>query len=137
MCCAVSPTSEPERTPRFPATILCVDDSQSMLVICQTILEASGYKVHTARNGEAALEVLGMHAIDLVIVDDRMPGMSGAELAKEIKQFRKNLPVLMFSDSNDKPISSESVDVFMNKMSGPRALCNAVGSLLSGFHRLG
>jgi CheY-like chemotaxis protein len=106
-----------------------------MLVICQTILEASGYKVHTARNGEAALEVLGMHAIDLVIVDDRMPGMSGAELAKEIKQFRKNLPVLMFSDSNDKPISS--VDVFMNKMKGPRALCNAVGSLLAEFRRLG
>jgi len=108
-----------------------------MLIICQTILEASGYKVHTAHNGKAALQALGVHAIDLVIVDDRMPGMSGAELAKEIKQFRKNLPILMFSDSSDKPISSESVDVFMNKMSGPRALCNAVGSLLSEFRRLG
>jgi CheY-like chemotaxis protein len=136
MCSTVSATSDAEGTPQCPATVLCVDDSQSMLIICQTMLEASGYKVHTAENGKAALQELGKHAIDLVVVDDRMPGMSGAELAKEIKQLHNNLPVLMFSDSSDKPISSKSVDLFMNKMSGPRALCVAVTSLLSEFRRV-
>ena len=130
MCSAVSSTSDTERTTRR-AAILCVDDSQTMLIICQTMLEANGHKVHTAHNGKAALQILEMHPIDLVIVDDRMPGLSGAELAKEIKQLRKSLPVLMFSDSSDKPISSESVDMFVNKMSGPRALCDAVTTLLS------
>jgi CheY-like chemotaxis protein len=132
MCSAVSPTSEAEGTPRC-AAILCVDDSQTMLIICQTMLEASGYKVHTADNGKAALQILETHPIDLVIVDNRMPGMSGTEVAQEIKQLRRNLPVLMFSDSGGEPTSSESVDLFVNKMSGPRALCEAVSSLLSRF----
>lgn len=130
MCSAVSTTSEAERAPRC-AAILCVDDSETMLIICQTMLEANGYKVHTAHNGKAALQILEMHSIDLVIVDNRMPEMSGTELAREIKQLRKNLPVLMFSDSSDKPTPSESVDLFVNKMSGPRTLCDAVGALLS------
>lgn len=136
MCSAVSATSETERAPSCPV-ILCVDDSQSMLIICQTILEASGYKVHTAHNAKAALQTLGTLSIDLVIVDNQMPEMNGVDLAKKIKQLHKNLPVVMFSDSNDKPKSLESIDVFMNKMSGPRALCDAVGSLLSEFRRLG
>jgi CheY-like chemotaxis protein len=129
MCSVASPTSETKRV-QDNAAILCVDDSQNMLIICQTMLEASGYNVHTANNGEAALQILGQHPIDLVILDNRMPGMSGVELAKEIKRFAKDLPVVMFSDSGHEPSSTDSIDLFMNKMRGPRALCNAVGSLL-------
>jgi len=130
MCSAVSATSEAERAPRH-GTILCVDDSETMLIICQTMLEANGYKVHTATGGKEGLQALNDNPIDLVIVDNRMPEMTGAELANEIKRVYKNLPVLMFSDSSDAPTSSDSIDLFLNKKSGPRALCDAVGSLLS------
>jgi CheY-like chemotaxis protein len=132
MCSAVSPTSETERAARR-AAILCVDDSQTMLTICQTMLEANGYKVHTASDGKAGLQILERHPIDLIVVDNRMPGMTGAELAKEIKRIYRDLPVLMFSDSGDEPTTSKSVDLLINKMSGPRALCDAVGTLLSRF----
>jgi CheY-like chemotaxis protein len=104
-----------------------------MLLICQTMLEANGYKVHTACDGKEGLQTLEKHPIDLVIIDNRMPGMTGVELAKEIKTVNKNLPVLMFSDSGDAPTSSDSIDLFLNKKSGPRALCDAVGSLLCRF----
>ena len=130
MCSAVSPTSDTERAARR-AAILCVDDSQTMLIICRTILEANGYKVHTASDGKAGMQMLERYPIDLVVVDNRMPGMTGAELAKEIKGIYRDLPVLMFSDSGDEPTSSKSVDLFVNKMSGPRVLCDAVGTLLS------
>jgi CheY-like chemotaxis protein len=132
MCSAVSPTSEAERAPRY-ATILCVDDSETMLIICQTMLEANGYKVHTATGGKEGLQALKNHPIDLVIVDNRMPGMTGTELAQEIKRVNRNLPVLMFSDSGEAPTTSGSIDLFINKISGPRAMCDAVGSLLSRF----
>jgi two-component system, OmpR family, response regulator VanR len=129
MCSAVSPASETDKIPPRP-TILCVDDSENMLVICKAILEASGYTVFTASNGQAALAALRSQSIDLAVIDNRMPGMTGVDLAKEIKRTY-NLPVLMFSDSDDQPLSASTVDVFLNKRSGPRALCNAVGMLLA------
>jgi len=129
MCSAVSPASDTERVSRSGA-ILCVDDSENMLVICKTILEAGGYTVVTACNGQAGLAALKLYAIDLAVVDNRMPGMTGVALAQEIKQTYNNLPVLMFSDSDDPP-SARTVDLFLNKRSGPRALCDAVGMLLA------
>lgn len=132
MCSAVSPTSDTGPSPSS-TTILCVDDSENMLTICRTILEATGYRVLTAIDGKTGLQILKEQPIDLVVVDDRMPGMTGTELAQEIKRIHKDLPVLMFSDSGDQPRRSAVVDLFINKKSGPRALCDAVGSLLSRF----
>jgi CheY-like chemotaxis protein len=129
MCSAVSPGSSADRSPRN-AAVLCVDDSENMLVICRAILEASGYRVFTASDGEMGLDTLQHHAIDIAIVDNRMPGMTGPELAQEIKRIY-HLPVLLFSDSGPVPAPSGSIDVFVNKKEGPRALCEAVGLLLA------
>ena len=128
MCSATE--SGTDRVPH-KAAILCVDDSQNMLLICRTILEASGYEVFTASNGKAGLETLEQHSIDAVVVDNRMPGMTGTELAQEIKQAHKNLPILMFSDSTSEPASLGPIDLFLNKKNGPRALRDAVVSLLA------
>jgi CheY-like chemotaxis protein len=128
MCCALLPTTKISRT--AGAAILCVDDSEKMLIICRAILEASGYKVFTARNGKAGLEALKHDAIDIAVIDNQMPGMTGAELAREIKREHKNLPVLMFSDSGPEP-GAAAIDFFLNKKSGPRALSDAVASLLA------
>jgi CheY-like chemotaxis protein len=101
-----------------------------MLLICRTILEASGYEVVTASNGKAGLEALEQHPIDVVVLDDSMPGMTGTELAHQIRQSRKDLPILMFSDSFSAPPLG-SVDLYLNKKHGPRALRDAVVSLLA------
>lgn len=130
MCSALSaPTSDSGLTPHKTA-ILCVDDSQKMLLICRTILEASGYEVFTASNGRAGLEMLEEHAIDVVVIDNRMPGMTGTELAQKIKQAYRDVPILMFSDSGADQTPLESIDLFLNKKSGPRALRDAVVTLL-------
>jgi CheY-like chemotaxis protein len=129
VCSAVSPTSDTDRVPRS-AAILCVDDSQDMLVICKAILEAAGYTVFTALSGQAGLATLTLRSIDLAVIDNRMPGMTGVELAGEIKRSYKNLPILMFSDSDGKPPPANIVDLFLNKKHGPRALREAVSRLL-------
>ncbi len=115
---------------RPKASILCVDDSQNILLICRTILEASGFEVFTASDGKAGLEALDQHCIDAVVVDNRMPGMTGPELAQAIKQVHENLPILMFSDSASEP-KTAAIDFFLNKKNGPRALRDAVISLLA------
>jgi CheY-like chemotaxis protein len=128
MCCALLPTTKISR--RAGAAILCVDDSEKMLIICRAILEAGGYQVFTAHDAKAGLEALKHYAIDIAVIDNQMPGMTGAELAREIKREHKNLPVLMFSDSGPEPAAA-AIDFFLNKKSGPRALSDAVASLLA------
>ncbi len=131
--CSV-PISDRDRA-NHKAAILCVDDSQNILLICRTILEASGYEVFTASSGKEGLETLRQHAIDAAVIDNRMPGMTGTELAQEIKRAYKNLPILMFSDSATEPTPLESIDLFLDKKSGPSAMRDAIGSLLEKYGR--
>jgi len=113
----------------FPrATVLCVDDSPEMLFICRRFLEARGYEVLTASSGEAALQTLKEHPVDAAITDNEMPGMSGLQLAQEIKHLQRNLPVLMFSSA--RPDFSPSIDCFLDKSGGPSALVNALQCLV-------
>lgn len=65
--------------------ILVVDDETNILRSLRRALANSPYQVYTAENGEEALNLLGSQAIDMLITDIRMPGMSGYQLLKEVK----------------------------------------------------
>ena len=56
--CAISPTYGSQHGTSANPSILCVDDSEEILLICQTVLESDGYQVFTAGSGAAALELL-------------------------------------------------------------------------------
>jgi CheY-like chemotaxis protein len=124
-----SATASNANQPPRRLNILCVDDSPEMLLICRTILEASGFQVLTASDGRMALEVMERYAVDAAVIDNRMPGMSGIELARQIKQAHHDVLVLLFSDSGP-GASCAAVDLFVSKERGPRAMRNAVRSLL-------
>src|ERR1700756_3167602 len=100
-------------------TILCVDDSEDILLICRTALESGGYQVFTADNGVEALELLKKHPVDAAIIDKVMPGMCGADLAREIKRVDANIPVIMFSSSERPAELAEFVDCYLSKGHGP------------------
>jgi PAS domain S-box-containing protein len=71
-------------------SLLVVDDDKIILdLLCRTFKPM--YEVHSASSGEAALEVLGEHPVDLLITDQKMPGMTGLDL---IAEARKRLPEL-------------------------------------------
>lgn len=80
-------------------TVLVVDDEELLLTTSRTILEAYGYKVLTASNGQRALEVLARTetCIDLVVTDFVMPGMNGRELIERIRAQNPALKVLLTS----------------------------------------
>lgn len=85
-------TSHPERS------ILVVDDEPDLRDLLSETLTEEGFQVHTAPSGEAALEHLaGGKPADLVLMDLVMPGISGIEAAKRIRQMRPVLPVVLIS----------------------------------------
>lgn len=77
--------------------ILVVDDDKNTRLLLKAVLQAENYNVHTAENGEEALEVMDKEHIDLVVLDIMMPKMDGYEFTKVLRENDNNLPILMVS----------------------------------------
>ena len=75
--------------------ILIVDDENSICEVLSQYLQKDGYLVSTASSGEEALGVLASSKTDLMISDIKMPGMTGVDLLKQVKEMGLALPVLM------------------------------------------
>jgi CheY-like chemotaxis protein len=80
-------------------TILLVDDEQALRQLLRESLELDGYRVLEAASGQEALAVAAesRSAIDVVITDVVMPGMTGAELIRQIRQRQPGMPVVLIS----------------------------------------
>ena len=77
--------------------IMVVDDDRNTRRLLQAVLEADGYKVLTAENGEDALALMDSEYVDLVVLDIMMPKMDGYEFTRTLRETNNNLPVLMVS----------------------------------------
>ena len=97
--------------------VLCVDDDESILDLMRMALECKGYRVLTASSGPTALEAFAACPIDAVVLDYEMPGMNGAEVAREMKRIKPTVPKLLFSGSAG--ISQEETKVFQGYCSKP------------------
>lgn len=75
--------------------LLIVDDEPSICEILEHFLRDSGYNVTIACNGEQAISVLNSKPVDLVVTDIKMPGVTGVELLKYIKEKLPTTPVLV------------------------------------------
>ena len=81
-------------TPR-PLRVLIVDDSEDTAVSCGELLRLYGHECRTAESGDSALTVLDGWEPDIALLDIRMPGMSGHELARIICARAKGKPFLV------------------------------------------
>ena len=77
--------------------ILIVDDDESLRRVMQVQLEQEGYSVTSASGGQAALEVLDRTPQDLLIVDLKMPGLSGVEVLKRVRSDYPETVVLLIT----------------------------------------
>ena len=77
--------------------ILVVDDEPNLRRVLSAQLERDGYDVHTAEDGEQALNILKEHHLDLVITDLRMPKVDGMELLRRAMAIDDELPVVMIT----------------------------------------
>jgi PAS domain S-box-containing protein len=92
-------------------TILIAEDEEAVRRAAQRILEAAGYEVLTASNGDEAVALVRAHAgdIHLLLTDVVMPGMSGRELAERLEVLRPALKVLFVSGYTDDAIVHHGV----------------------------
>jgi len=67
------------------ASVLIVEDEESILLSLEFLLNKEGYRVSTARDGATALQMLGQHAPDLVLLDVMLPLIDGFALCRAIR----------------------------------------------------
>jgi CheY-like chemotaxis protein len=77
--------------------ILIVDDEKMQLVLRAALLEACGYKVVAVQNGVEAVAVFKQQSFDLVITDWLMPNMTGLDVARELKNYNPDVPIIMLT----------------------------------------
>ena len=119
-------------------SILCIDDDARSLMIRGKILERHGYRVLSASSGEEGLRLFSTETVDAVVLDHFMPGMTGAEVAWELKRRGSNIPVLMLSSAVFCPeTASDVVDAFCAKIDGPVAFLDILKRLVDDALRVG
>lgn len=75
--------------------ILVVDDEETVRLLFQRLLQAAGHDAVTAADGEEALSVIANGDIDVVLLDIKMPGLSGIDVLRKISTDWPNLCVIM------------------------------------------
>ncbi|MEI6455083.1 MAG: bifunctional response regulator/alkaline phosphatase family protein [bacterium] len=89
--------------------ILWVDDEIDLLKPHIIFLREKGYEVSTSNNGQEALEIVRSKVLDIVFLDEQMPGMSGIEVLMKIKSEYPGLPVVMITKSEEESIMEDAI----------------------------
>lgn len=83
-----------------PATVLVVDDEPDITTLMRDFLEAAGYRVLAAPDGSSALTTLERHDVDCILLDIMMPGLSGFDVLRRIRETR-DVPVLFLTAKDE------------------------------------
>lgn len=87
-------------------TVLVIDDDEFQCMLLKKILEESGFAVRIATSGEQGLEILDKSKLDIVLLDVMMPGLSGIETLRQLKNDPElaDIPVIMVSGHHEKDV---------------------------------
>ncbi len=89
--------SDPAAPPDNPVTVLVVDDEPSNVTSLEKIFAREGMRVLSADNAKRALEVIRSHSVQVVLTDLMMPGTSGTELLKAVKEVSPDTEVVLMT----------------------------------------
>ena len=111
--------------------ILCIDDDDIALRVRKLLLASVGFNVLTANSGEDGLELFKQNPIELVIADHFLSDKTGAGIAREMKELKPEVPILILSAALERPDGLEFADGFVAKGEPPRVVFNAIAHLLA------
>jgi DNA-binding response OmpR family regulator len=124
-----------ESSPANPnKTILVVDDEAPIRELLRQQLSAQGYKLREAKDGRDAIAEIKKQLPDLVILDVKMPQMSGFDVAAVLKHNpqTRSIPIIMLSVEEEQERGYRlGVDRYLTKPINTQELLNAVRYLLS------
>ncbi|KOR32331.1 chemotaxis protein CheY, partial [Achromatium sp. WMS3] len=119
------------------ATILIIDDEPDIREIIRFALQNAGYKVLEAGHAEDARKLLASNPPNLILLDWMLPGRSGLELAKQLKQNSKtkDIPIIMVTargEENDRiqGLEKGEADDYVIKPFSPRELISRIKAVL-------
>jgi CheY-like chemotaxis protein len=116
--------------------ILVVDDEAPLLMTLVANLELEGFDVMEARSGEQALELIESNAFDLVLSDIRMPGISGVDLCRKVRERHPDLPVILMTAFTVEGLVKEALtDGALVVIPKPFAVEHLIRMLYSAMHR--
>jgi DNA-binding response OmpR family regulator len=114
--------------------ILIVDDDASILHGLEEVLKEERFRVVTALTGTKALQLAGSEHPDLIVLDLRLPDMSGEEVCRELRSGKSTIPILMLSSKSgetDKIVGLETgADDYVTKPFSTRELVARIHALL-------
>ena len=117
--------------------VLVVDDEPRYLKLLRFNLEAAGYEVITAANGEEALTMVARKIPDLIILDIRLPGIDGYEVCTSIREF-SSVPIIMLTAKGEEREKVQGLrlgaDDYVTKPFGAEELMARVEAILRRGH---
>lgn len=100
----------PPPAPADQRTLLLVDDEPGVCSALSRMLRRDGYRILTAASGSEGLDLLAINAVQVIISDQRMPGMSGTEFLNTVKQLYPDTVRIILSGYTDLEVVTESVN---------------------------
>jgi CheY-like chemotaxis protein len=108
-------------------TLLCIDDEPNVLAVRKMLLETVGYRVLQAQSGPQGLDILAREHVHTVIVDYKMPEMTGSEVAARIRQSHPGMPIIMLSAFVDLTAEQlKDVNAYVTKGESPDVLLRTI-----------
>ncbi|MCD6415701.1 MAG: response regulator [Planctomycetes bacterium] len=89
--------------------VLVVDDEEIIRNVIRRMLEAEGYRVAIASGGKEGLEYVSNAAPDLVLLDLKMPGMSGVECLRRFREEHADIPVMVVTGYPDTDLMNQAM----------------------------
>src|SRR5678810_385315 len=89
--------------------ILWVDDEIESLQSQKLFLEGKGYEVQTLTNGFDAIDFVKANMVDVVLIDETMPGITGLETLAKIKEVNASLPVVLITKNETENLMNEAI----------------------------
>lgn len=91
------------------STALVIEDEQQMRRLLRLVLEARGYAVHEAAEGQFGLQEAAFHRPDVVLLDMGLPGLGGLEVLKRLREW-SDVPVLILSVRDQEALKVEALE---------------------------
>jgi CheY-like chemotaxis protein len=96
--------------------ILVVDDAGPVVVLCVNVLQTLGYSVKGASSGEAAVELLRKERFDLIVLDYKMPGLTGFDVFREARALHPTTAVVLVTGHGTPGIVEEATRMGFNSI---------------------